>query len=271
MEGWDGTPEGLPTELTAPPLAALRRRAAPAGSGAARRWRCVRDGRANPHQLVASPETRRRRSDGLRGALLEAAREAGHPEPRGGPAAHPQRPLVAARGRRPRRPRIAYPASDPRPRGSDADAAALLRTTELAGPGARPSPSAARLAEAEGFAFVDVKHCHGYLLHEFLAARGRDGPLRRRVARGARAPRLEIARGRARGGARAAPRRAALALRRRAARTSPTEPAASPSPTRPPTRIGFGVDAEEPERIDLTEPVALVRAAGRARASAGST
>jgi len=34
---------------------------------------------------------------------------------------------------------------------------------------------AAGLAHQAGFAFVDVKHCHGYLGHEFLSARSRPG------------------------------------------------------------------------------------------------
>jgi 2,4-dienoyl-CoA reductase-like NADH-dependent reductase (Old Yellow Enzyme family) len=34
---------------------------------------------------------------------------------------------------------------------------------------------AARLAQKAGFAFVDVKHCHGYLGHEFLSAVDRPG------------------------------------------------------------------------------------------------
>jgi 2,4-dienoyl-CoA reductase-like NADH-dependent reductase (Old Yellow Enzyme family) len=35
--------------------------------------------------------------------------------------------------------------------------------------------AAARAALEAGFAFVDVKHCHGYLLHELLAPGGRPG------------------------------------------------------------------------------------------------
>jgi 2,4-dienoyl-CoA reductase-like NADH-dependent reductase (Old Yellow Enzyme family) len=35
---------------------------------------------------------------------------------------------------------------------------------------------AAKLAHKAGFAFVDVKHCHGYLGHEFLSAKSRPGP-----------------------------------------------------------------------------------------------
>ena len=36
--------------------------------------------------------------------------------------------------------------------------------------------SAAKLAQNAGFQFVDVKHCHGYLGHEFLSAFTRPGP-----------------------------------------------------------------------------------------------
>ena len=42
---------------------------------------------------------------------------------------------------------------------------------------------AAVLAHQAGFDFVDVKHCHGYLLHELLSARRPSGPVRRRSRR----------------------------------------------------------------------------------------
>ncbi len=64
---------------------------------------------------------------------------------------------------------------------------------------------AARLAYGAGFQFVDFKHCHGYLAHELLGAREREGPyggslanrtrFLRRVIEGIRTdvPRLKIA------------------------------------------------------------------------------
>ena len=64
---------------------------------------------------------------------------------------------------------------------------------------------AARQARDIGYQFVDIKHCHGYLLHELLGARSRPGKyggsfenrtrLMRHVIDGIRAdaPGLEIA------------------------------------------------------------------------------
>jgi 2,4-dienoyl-CoA reductase-like NADH-dependent reductase (Old Yellow Enzyme family) len=74
MEGWDGTPEGLPTDLT-------RRRWRHFGaSGAGLIWGgeavAVRhDGRANPNQLVLNDRTARE-LEVLRQELLSAHREA---------------------------------------------------------------------------------------------------------------------------------------------------------------------------------------------------
>ena len=41
--------------------------------------------------------------------------------------------------------------------------------------------AAGELAWQAGYAFVDVKHCHGYLGHEFLSAVDRPGRLRREL------------------------------------------------------------------------------------------
>jgi 2,4-dienoyl-CoA reductase-like NADH-dependent reductase (Old Yellow Enzyme family) len=51
---------------------------------------------------------------------------------------------------------------------------AVLTDAEIAGL-VREFVDAAELAAAAGFAFVDIKHCHGYLGHEFLTAHTRPG------------------------------------------------------------------------------------------------
>ncbi len=55
------------------------------------------------------------------------------------------------------------------------DAAAVLSDDEL-DELVEAYVAAAVLAQQAGFAFVDVKHCHGYLLHELLSAHDRPGP-----------------------------------------------------------------------------------------------
>jgi 2,4-dienoyl-CoA reductase-like NADH-dependent reductase (Old Yellow Enzyme family) len=175
MEGWDGTADGRPTDLT-------RRRWQRFGrSGAKLIWGgeavAVRpDGRANPHQLLLSEDTVADLAD-LRRLLVEAHREAfgsddslliGLQLTHSGRFSHPQPG--------PPQPRVLYrhPCLDDR---TGVTAEAVLTDDEVArlvGEFVR----AARLAQQAGFAFVDIKHCHGYLGHEFLSAverRGRYG------------------------------------------------------------------------------------------------
>ncbi len=174
MEGWDGTAEGEPSDLT-------RRRWARFGvSGAKLIWggeavAVQHDGRANPNQLVMSPRTQPAIA-GLRDALVAAHCERfganadadlflglqlTHSGRYARPAAKstPQ-PLAA----------YAHPQLDRRfPAGvrllTDEDLDALVERFV----------AAARLAWEAGFAFVDIKHCHGYLGHELLSARQRPG------------------------------------------------------------------------------------------------
>lgn len=161
MEGWDGDDEGGPTGL-------VRRRWERFGrSGAGLVWgeaTAVRpDGRANPHQLVINSRTLEGLA-GLRG-LLAPGQVAGLQLTHSGRFARPEgRP----------RPRTAYP--HPLLDGRvGASAASVLTDGELDGLAA-DFVDAAQLAADAGFDFVDVKHCHGYLLHELLSAVDRPGP-----------------------------------------------------------------------------------------------
>jgi 2,4-dienoyl-CoA reductase-like NADH-dependent reductase (Old Yellow Enzyme family) len=173
MEGWDGTPDGLPSDLT-------RQRWRHFGqSGASLVWGgeavAVReDGRANPHQLLIADHTLRGIA-GLRDDLLAAHREhvGGDVPPVVGlqltHSGRYARPTPAGPA-----PRVAYrhPQLDPRV-GVTSDAA-VLSDDELRRL-VDDFVAAARRAASVGFDFVDVKHCHGYLGHELLSARDRPG------------------------------------------------------------------------------------------------
>jgi 2,4-dienoyl-CoA reductase-like NADH-dependent reductase (Old Yellow Enzyme family) len=161
MEGWDGTTDGRPTELV------RRRWQRFARSGAGLVWgeaTAVRpDGRANPNQLVIDETT----VDDLAQlrALLDPSQVVGMQLTHSGRWSRPvDRP----------EPRTAYPhpVLDPR-LGIDGRAAfGDDELDELVG----CYVDAAVLAQQAGFAFVDVKHCHGYFLHELLSAHDRRGP-----------------------------------------------------------------------------------------------
>lgn len=256
MEGWDGTADGEPTELT------RRRWRRFGGSGAAWIWGgeavAVRaDGRANPGQLLIGDATAKALG-ALRRELVAAAGEVSDATPWVGlqltHSGRWSRPTAAGRA-----PRVAYrhPILDRRVGVTRDDA--VLSDAELAA--IRDDfGRAAVLAQAEGFDFVDLKHCHGYLLHELLSARSRPGPYggadleaRSRflfellcVVREA-APGLSV-------GVRlsifdAVPHRGA----------GGAAGVGEPEPHPLPYALGFGVDADAPERIDLREPAALVR------------
>ena len=160
MEGWDGTADGRPTDLV------VRRWARFASSGCGLVWgeaTAVRpDGRANPNQLVLD-ETTVEGLAALRSILtaqqltvLQLTHSGRWSRPEGAPA-----------------PRIAYahPVLDAR---VGADAGSVLSDDELDELVER-YVAAAVLARAAGFDLVDVKHCHGYLLHELLTAYDRPG------------------------------------------------------------------------------------------------
>ena len=254
MEGWDATPDGLPSDLT-------RRRWRRFGaSGAGWIWggeaaAVHEDGRANPHQLVVSersvPALAR-----LRGEVLAEAARAGHAEPVVGlQLTHSGRWSMPQPGMR--RPRVAYrhPILDRRV-GIAEDGAVLSDTEvdELVGDFAH----AAACAQQAGFAFVDVKHCHGYLLHEFLSARTRTGRWGgQRLTERTRLARAIVA------AVREAAPRLRIGVRLSVFDVVPHRRGASgagePEAHALPYACGFGIDATDPAHIDLAEPIALVR------------
>src|SRR5581483_11850865 len=151
MEGWDGTRDGRPTELT-------RRRWRRFGdSGAAWIWGgeavAVRaDARANPNQLVLD-ETTASAIGSLRRDLVAAARAVGADPWVGLQLTHSGRWSRPEPGRAAPRVAFRHPLLDAR--AGVADEGAVLSDAEvddIVGGFAR----AARLAREEGFAFVDV-------------------------------------------------------------------------------------------------------------------
>jgi len=164
MEGWDGTTDGRPTDL-------VRRRWSRFGSsGCGLVWgeaTAVRaDGRANPNQLILDDSTVEEIADLRR--LLDPGQVSGLQLTHSGRWSRPEG--VA-------QPRIVYrhPVLDRRV-GLDGDAGvpAVLTDGEL-DELAECYIAAAVLAQHAGFEFVDVKHCHGYLLHELLTGYDREG------------------------------------------------------------------------------------------------
>ncbi|HAS12597.1 MAG TPA: NADH:flavin oxidoreductase [Acidimicrobiaceae bacterium] len=160
MEGWDGTTDGAPTDL-------VRRRWQRFGeSGAGLVWgeatAVVPEGRANPNQLVIDERTVEAIA-GLR-QLLAPGQVAGLQLTHSGRWSRPDgtpHPRTALR----------HPVLDAR---VGADDATVLSDGELEALQARFVAGAVLVAEA-GFDFVDIKCCHGYLLHELLAGRDRAG------------------------------------------------------------------------------------------------
>jgi 2,4-dienoyl-CoA reductase-like NADH-dependent reductase (Old Yellow Enzyme family) len=175
MEGWDCERDGRPSENT-------RRRWRRFGlSGGKLLWGgeacAVRpDGRANPKQLTMTAESQKDIA-GLRDIAIAAHKEAvgndddlviGLQLTHSGRFCKPNdntkfesiiaynHPLLDRK--------FGYPKD--RPVISDDDIKRLIADYVVA----------AKRAEACGYDFVDVKHCHGYLGHEFLSAVDRPGP-----------------------------------------------------------------------------------------------
>ena len=174
MEGWDGTETGGVTDE-------VRRRWKRFGESGAKliyggEAMAVRpDGRANPNQLVINSENRAGLAE-LRSILVEAHRGLyGTTDDLviGFQLTHSGR-FCKPRDKTRMEPRVAYrhPILDPRfGVTSDAQVFSDDEIDQLI----QDYVNGAKIAREAGADFVDIKHCHGYLLHEFLSARIREG------------------------------------------------------------------------------------------------
>jgi 2,4-dienoyl-CoA reductase-like NADH-dependent reductase (Old Yellow Enzyme family) len=174
MEGWDGTPDGKPSDLT------IRRWQRFGQSGAklifgGEAVAVLPDGRANPNQLMMNPDTLPELAK-LRETLVSEHR-AHHGRTDdlliGLQLTHSGR-FAKPNDKKRMEPRILYrhPVLDRKfglgpdyPVLTDSEVSAIIEAM-IRG---------AKLAADIGFDFVDVKHCHGYLGHEFLSAVDRPG------------------------------------------------------------------------------------------------
>ena len=261
MEGWDGTSDGRPTELT------FRRWRRFGASGAKLIWggeavAVCHEGRANPNQLAIGPHAIADLSR-LREALIqEHERSVGSISGLmiGLQLTHSGRYSRPNSYDRPE-PRILYhhPILDKR-LGITGDYP-LLSDREI-GQIIQDFHRAARVAHEAGFDFVDIKHCHGYLGHEFLSAHTRAGDYGGSFENRTRFLREVVS------GVRDVAPGLAIGVRLSAFDTVPFRPDPKRSlPGKPshgvpepfamllPYRWGFGVNNENPIEPDLAEPV----------------
>jgi 2,4-dienoyl-CoA reductase-like NADH-dependent reductase (Old Yellow Enzyme family) len=265
MEGWDATSRGGITE------------------NVCRRWRrfgetgaklicggeamAVRpDGRANPNQLVITKDNQKDLST-LRNLLLETHRQcfgSGDEPVIGFQLTHSGRFCKPTANNRPE-PRVAYrhPILDKR-FGITGDEQVF--TDSEVDDLIQDYVRAARIAWEVGADFVDIKHCHGYLLHEFLSAHRRPGKYGGPFENRTRILRDIVA------GLRADGNPIDVAVRLSAFDTVPFKP--DPMRTRPgapgpgipeehahclPYHFGFGLNPGNPLEPDLTEASQFIR------------
>ena len=180
MEGWDGTTTGEPTEHT------LRRWQHFGESGAKLIWggeafAVQEDGRANPNQIGVIDGDVLRAERGAR-ALLKRLTDSHHLRFGttddllvGLQLTHSGR-FCRPSDKKKLEPRIVYhhPILD-RKFGISPDDDSVVLTDDEIERVIRNYVRAAKIAQRAGYRFVDVKHCHGYLGHEFLSAFARQG------------------------------------------------------------------------------------------------
>jgi len=298
MEGWDGTPDGKPSAHTYRRWKRFGISGAKliwGGEALAVQY----DGRANPNQLYYRPDnepelhklhqtlfdahTQRFGPNAIDDLLvgLQLTHSGRYAKPR-----NKTRP----------EPRIAYhhPVLDAKVGIDPADDSLLLSDSDIQYIIAN-FVTAAKLAQKIGFGFVDIKHCHGYLGHELLSAYDRPGMFGgdlkgrtrflREIIHGIRAEcpglligvRLSLFDGPAfhpdaskskpgklgPGVAHEYPPTGSVSGADAHCHTADEADAAvadqmAADQTRSPYP-GFGLDRKDPSRIDLTEPLALIR------------
>jgi NADPH2 dehydrogenase len=258
MEGWDATPAGTPSETL------LRRWRRFGESGAKLIWggeavAVQAEGRANPNQLLApacgqagftrllnSVQTAHHERFGTTDDLMVAL-QLTH-------SGRFSRPTAACRS-----PRIAYhhPLLDARHDVPPDDNGCVISDAEIEQL-IDAYVEAARTAAAVGFHMVDIKACHGYLLHEFLSARRRPGRFGGDFSGRTRLLCEIIER------VREACPTLTIGVRLSLFDTAPWhkvdgrgEPISYHDSL--PYDCGFGVDESDPRQIDLTEPLQLLR------------
>lgn len=258
MEGWDANRDGSPSEHT------LRRWRNFGLSGAKLIWggeaaAVQSDGRANPYQTLAVSENR----SGL-AALLQALLAA-HQERYGTTDDLLVGLQLTHSGRfcRPNtkqlEPRIAYhhPLLDAK-FGIDPRDSSVVWTDDEIERLIDRYVTAAGLAREVGYRFVDIKACHGYLLHEFLSAYVRSGRFGGDFAGRTRVLRTIVAR------VRSEYPDLLVLVRLSVFDFPPYE--SSREVGRPmryqdhlPYRYAFGVSHDDPMQMDLREPIELMR------------
>ncbi len=258
MEGWDAKRDGSPTELT------LRRWRNFGKSGAKLIWggeaaAVQPDGRANPNQTLATPSN----AEGLKQLLVALENE--HASHFGSTDDLLVGLQLTHSGRfcRPNdkvrlEPRIAYhhPLLDEKYGIDPANDAVVWSDDELQRL-IDAYVASARVAEKAGFGFVDVKACHGYLLHEFLSARCRQGEFGGDFEGRTRLLKTIIGR------IRSECRELLVGVRLSLFDTAPFQ--TSRETGRPmdysehlPYQFGFGVDEDDPLQMNLEEPLRLL-------------
>ncbi len=257
MEGWDATDDGRPSDTL------LRRWRNFGLSGAKLIWggeavAVVPEARANPNQLMA-PACGRAGFETLLTAVKDAHRRAfgscddlvvalqlTH-------SGRFSRPTHAGRS-----PRIAahHPLLDAR-HGVDPDDAAVVLSDDEVEALMDRYVAAALDAQAAGFDMVDIKSCHGYLLHEFLGAHRRPGRFGGDFTGRTRLLLTIIER------VREACAKLLVGVRLSLFDTVPWQKVGDhggPCPVGDglPYDAGFGVDMNDPARMDLAEPLKLL-------------